>query len=103
MRWGSNMMQGTADLFNSERGVFAILVLVAATILAALGKLTIADWITLAKWIGVTLIASKTITSSIDVYQEHKTTQADRARGTDPIASNPEITKIPPGQAPPAA
>jgi hypothetical protein len=60
------MMGGTKDLLASERGVFCILILVAATVLAALKVITGADWLTLAKWLAVALVTSKTVTGAAD-------------------------------------
>lgn len=54
-----------ADLVASEHGVFCLVLVLAATLLAALRIITGQDWITFAQWIGVTLVASKTITSSV--------------------------------------
>ena len=59
-------MQGARDLIASERGWFVLAVLVAATVLVAIGKLTGADWKTLVLVLGGMLVASKTATSAID-------------------------------------
>jgi hypothetical protein len=61
-------MQGAKDLANSERGIFVIAVLLAATILAAIKVISGADWITLAKYLVVTLVASKTLTGGLDQF-----------------------------------
>jgi len=37
-------MSGIKDLLDNEKGVLAVLVLIAATVLAVLGKLSIGDW-----------------------------------------------------------
>lgn len=49
-------MQGVRDLIASERGWFVLAVLVAATVLVALGKLTGADWKTLVMVLGGMLV-----------------------------------------------
>lgn len=63
-------MRGALDLLESERGVFAILIVVAATVLTAVGKLSTEDWLTFVKWISVTLIASKTVTTAIQSFAD---------------------------------
>ena len=52
-------MQGARDLADSERGIFCLLLLVAATALAVLKIIMGADWLMFAKWLAVTLVASK--------------------------------------------
>lgn len=59
-------MQGARDLIASERGWFVLAVLVAATVLVAVGKLTGADWKTLVMVLGGMLVASKTASGAID-------------------------------------
>ncbi len=66
------MMQGAVDLLDSERGVFALAVLLAATVLAALGTLPPADWLGIIKWIGITLIAGKTVTTAVQTVVDNK-------------------------------
>lgn len=60
------LMQGARDLADSERGIFCLLLLVAATALAVLKIITGSDWLTFAKWLAVTLVASKTATGTIE-------------------------------------
>lgn len=62
-------MQGLWDLLDSERGIAFILLLITATVLAALHVITPQDWITFAKWLAVTIIGSKTVTSAIESYR----------------------------------
>ena len=61
-------MQGARDLADSERGIFCLLLLVAATALAVLKIITGADWLMFAKWLAVTLVASKTATGAIETW-----------------------------------
>jgi threonine/homoserine efflux transporter RhtA len=66
------MMQGSIDLLESERGVFALLILIAATVLAVMGTLPINSWLELVKWLAVTLIASKTVTTAVQAVVDKK-------------------------------
>ncbi len=59
-------MIGLRDLFASERGVFCLVLVVAATILTAMKIITGADWMTFAKWLALALVASKTVTGATD-------------------------------------
>ncbi len=55
-------MQGARDLMSSERGVFCIVVLIAATVLVALDKLSGTAWASLVTVVAGILVASKTAT-----------------------------------------
>lgn len=59
-------MQGAKDLIASERGWFVLVVLVAATALVVLNKITGTEWKTLVLVLGGMLVASKTGNSMID-------------------------------------
>jgi hypothetical protein len=62
------MITGAADLLQSERGVFALLVLLAATVLTALRVIDGSMWIEFAKYLCTALIASKTVTTAVETY-----------------------------------
>ena len=59
-------MQGIKDLIASERGVFAIVLVLLVTVLTVLQIVTGADWLAYTKWIAVALIASKTLTGAVE-------------------------------------
>jgi hypothetical protein len=61
-------MQGAKDLFDSERGVFAILLLIAATVLVIVGSITGQSWLDFMKWVGLALIGFKTVTTGIQQF-----------------------------------
>src|SRR5574337_765928 len=73
-------MQGLWDLLDSERGIAFILLLITATVLAALHVITPQDWITFAKWLAVTLIGSKTVTAPIESYRRSPTPKLATSR-----------------------
>lgn len=60
---------GIKDLFASERGVFCILLLVAATVLAVFGTVTSQQWLDFAKWLATVLVASKTVTGAVEMMK----------------------------------
>lgn len=51
--------------------LFAALLIVAATVLAALGKMTVDNWQTFAQVIFATYIAGKTVTSGVALLKGH--------------------------------
>lgn len=59
-------MQGAKDLLDSERGVFCVLMLVAATVLCVLKIINGDSWMTFAKYLVVALVTSKTLTGGLD-------------------------------------
>lgn len=62
-------MNALRDLFGSERGFFALLLVVAATLLAALGKMTTDQWQSFAIWIFGIYVGGKTVTGAVDVIK----------------------------------
>ena len=58
-------MGALTDLWQSERGVVAIVLILGATVLMIVGRMTIDQWIDFNKWVFVTYAASKTITGSV--------------------------------------
>lgn len=62
------MTNGIADLFHSERGVWAIAVLLLVTALVLLGKISGEQWLDLVKYLSVAILASKTITTAVETY-----------------------------------
>jgi hypothetical protein len=61
-------MNGLKDLLHSERGMFCILALVAATLLATLGRIDAAMWLDFVKWLTGALVLSKTITTAVETH-----------------------------------
>ena len=62
-------MGAIQDLFESERGLFAIVLVIAATILAALGRMTVSDWQTFATTVFGIYVGGKTLTSSVAIIK----------------------------------
>jgi hypothetical protein len=58
-------MGAIKDLLNSERGIVALTLIIAVTVLCALEKVTTQQWIDFSTWIFVTYAAAKTITGAI--------------------------------------
>lgn len=59
-------MNGIADLLHSERGTWCLLVFATATLLLLTGKITSEAWIGLTSSLTAILVASKTVTTSIE-------------------------------------
>lgn len=58
-------MGAFADLFKSERGLLTILLVIAATVLCAIGKLAVDDWTTYTKWALLIYTTGKTATGVV--------------------------------------
>lgn len=74
-------MTGAIDLFNSERGVWCIAVLVMVTALLALGAITSDTWVDVVKLMTYVLVGSKTVTTAVDSFVSKK----------PPSAAGPEV------------
>lgn len=61
-------MLGLRDLFASERGVVAVVLIAAATVLAMQGIMTKDDWMSYTQVIGVSIIGSKTFTTTAQIF-----------------------------------
>ncbi len=66
------MTGGTKDLLASERGTLCMLLVVAATVLAIVGIINADQWLAYTKWICVALVASKTVTGTIETLKGSK-------------------------------
>jgi hypothetical protein len=67
------------DLWKSERGLIAVALILAATVLTALSVLTPErwdQWSTFVKWIFVTYTAGKTITGAVSLVTDAKKTNS---------------------------
>lgn len=83
-------MGAIMDLWRSERGLVAVLLIVACTVLAVQGKLTVAEWTDYSKWIFVTYAAAKTITGTAQVLKGPQVTE-DTATGSGPPSVPPPV------------
>jgi hypothetical protein len=80
-------MGAITDLWKSERGLIAVLLIVAATVLASLGKMTFADWREYTLYIFGTYAVAKTITGALQIIK-------------GPAADDPPV--LPPPPSPPS-
>lgn len=62
-------MGALTDLWKSERGLLAVLIIVAATTLAALERMPVADWQTFVTGIFITYAAGKTVTGAVQILK----------------------------------
>lgn len=58
-------MGAIADLWKSERGLVAIVLIAACSVLLGLGRLTVDAWTTYTMWIYGTYVAGKTVTGAV--------------------------------------
>lgn len=57
-------MGAISDLWNSERGLLTVLILVAATVLVVFGRMTIEQWIAFVQVVMGIYVVGKTVTST---------------------------------------
>jgi len=62
-------MGAITDLWKSERGLLAVLIIIAASVLAGLGKMTIDGWQTFVTGIFITYAAGKTVTGAVAIFK----------------------------------
>lgn len=60
-------MGAIADFWKSERGLLAVLLVIGATILTALGQMSIAEWREYTLWIFGLYAGLKTVTSTAEL------------------------------------
>lgn len=60
-------MGALGDLWRSERGLLAVLVIVAASVLVGLGAMPVAEWQTFVTGVFVAYAAGKTITGAVQI------------------------------------
>ena len=71
-----------ADLWRSERGLLCLVILLAATILAALNVLPVGEWKSLVLYVYGTYVVGKTATGVIEVWKGGKPTTDSPASDT---------------------
>lgn len=82
-------MGAITDLWKSERGLIAVLLIVTAGVLAGLGYMKVDEWTEFAKWIFITYTAGKTVTG---------VTQIVKGGTADPETRAPTPVPSPQGQ-----
>lgn len=82
-------MGAIADLWKSERGLIAVLLVLGATVLTALSQMTIQDWQSYTIWIFGLYAGGKTITGAVDLLTGSK---RDMAAGTAAEIPAPSVT-----------
>jgi len=69
-------MLALQDLFASERGLFALVLVLAATVLTALGHMPVTQWQDFALWVFGIYVGAKTVTSSVGLLKRPAPTTA---------------------------
>lgn len=87
-------MGAITDLWKSERGLVAVLLIIAATVLASLGKMTFTDWREYTLYIFGTYAAAKTITGALQIIKGDPAAPSSEAAPT-PAASPPPAPPAP--------
>jgi hypothetical protein len=61
------VMGALKDLWQSERGLVAIALIAATTVLTVTGYITSTQWLEYTKWVFVTYVAAKTVTGAVAI------------------------------------
>lgn len=73
-------MGAITDLFNSERGLFAVLLVIAATALVVAGKMTVDSWQSFVKVIFGAYVAGKTVTGAVNLVAQRRVATSDKTK-----------------------
>jgi hypothetical protein len=65
------MKLGTIGLLNSKRGVIGLMLILASTAMVFVGKLSATDWMNYTKWIGTLVVASHTVTGTVETLKKN--------------------------------
>lgn len=102
----SAIMGAIKDLFNSERGLIGLLLILGATTLAILGKMPVAEWETYSQIIFGVYVGGKTITGAVGMLTGKADAPADAAaKPAAPTAApltpaSPVVTPVSPATTP---
>jgi hypothetical protein len=72
-------MGALTDLWRSERGLLAVLIILAASVLAGLGSMPVAEWQTFVTGIFVSYAAGKTVTGAVEILKGKPADSAPKA------------------------
>jgi len=88
-------MGAITDLFNSERGLLAVLLIIGATVLTALHVMTVTDWKDFATYVFGVYTAGKTVTGAVGMFtNKNGTAKSPSATPTlAPVTAPAEQTK----------
>lgn len=68
-------MGAIKDIWHSERGLLAIVIILAATVLTGLDRMTVDQWTSFVTYVFVAYVTGKTITGAMEAYKgagQHK-------------------------------
>jgi len=66
------MLQSLKDLLGSEHGLLAMLLIIAATVLVGVGKMTIDNWQTMAEWVFTAFGGTHAVVAVADAMSSKK-------------------------------
>ena len=62
-------MGAITDLWKSERGLLALLLVISAGVLAVIGQMPVTEWTDFSKWIFLTYTAGKSLTGAVQIIK----------------------------------
>lgn len=76
-------MTGIQDLFASERGLFGLLLVVAATALTGMGQMTVPQWQEFATWVFGIYVSGKSLTGAVGLFKGSSTATSGPATSSE--------------------
>lgn len=71
-------MSALVSFWNSERGLLAVVLIVCATVLAALSAITAEQWLDYSKWIFTAYVAGKTATGVVEALKSSPSDKSNK-------------------------
>jgi len=91
-------MGAITDLWKSERGLLAVLIIIAASVLAGLDKMAVAEWQTFVMGIFIAYAAGKTVTGAVAILKDGQLRTAAisalEASGISTQAKNAAVSEV---------
>lgn len=75
-------MGALSDLWKSERGLVGLAIILATTVLFALGRISSEQWTTIIQWTFATYVAGKSVTSAIGIHAAASSKKSDEFTST---------------------
>ncbi len=82
-------MGAITDIWHSERGLICVLILITATILCAIGRMTVDQWTTTVQWTFGTYVVGKTATGIMESVKNKPPSPPDPKQS--PVTNNTNV------------
>jgi hypothetical protein len=86
-------MTGIKDLFASERGLFGLMLVIAATALTGMGQMTVPQWQEFATWVFGIYVSGKSLTGAVGLIKGSPTATSSSTTASE--APKPDASILP--------